>query len=227
VRGSDHKLKPTVLERSFAREIIDNPDLSDELVREVHRNLTRTHRWLGNTAAILAALQRDPLPVRRVLDIGCGNGELLLEIRRKLRTEVIGVELRAPSPNLTTIPILEANAVRSPLPNSDVALAVCMAHHLSDSDCVELIRNVGRYCRRFVILDLVRHWLPLTLFRLLVGPLVHPVNATDGRRSIQRSYTPPEMAAMVARALEGTGARYRHSVAPLYMRQIVDISYDR
>src|SRR6266566_624087 len=180
-----------MLDRSFALEIIDNPDLPDELIFEVHRDLTRTHRWLGNTAAIIAALKRDPLPIHRVLDIGCGNGGLLLEIRKRLRLDVIGVELRAPPPNLTTVPILEANAVRSRLPDSDVAVAVCVAHHLSDSDCIELIRNVGRYCRRFVILDLVRHRLPLTLFRM-VGPLMHPVNEHDGCRSIRRAYTPPE-----------------------------------
>ena len=104
-------------------------------------------------------------------------------------------------------------------------MAVCVAHHLSDSNYIELIRNVGRYCRRFVILDLVRHRLPLTLFRLAVCPLIHPVNAADGRRSICRSYTPPEMGAVVSRALAGTPARFRHSVAPFYIRQIVDISY--
>ena len=89
----------------------------------------------------------------------------------------------------------------------------------------ELIRNVGRYCRRFIILDLVRHRLPLTLFGM-IGPLMHPVNAHDGRRSIRRAYTPRELRAMVTRALEGTRAQFRHSVAPFYTRQIVDISYE-
>ncbi len=225
--GRQDRPKKRMLERSFAPEIIDNPNLPDDLMRAVHRDLTRTHRWLGNTAAIIAALKRDPLPIHRVLDIGCGAGGLLLEIRKKLRADVIGVELRAPSPNLTTITIVEANAVRSALPDSDVAVAVCVAHHLSEADYVELIRNVGRYCRRFVILDLVRHRLPLTLFCLAVCPLIHPVNAADGRRSIRRAYTPLEMRAVVNRALEGTCARFRHSVAPLYMRQIVDITYNR
>ena len=216
-----------MLKRSFVCEIIDNPDLPDELIQEVHRDLTRAHRWLGNTSAIISALKRDPLPVRRVLDIGCGSGGLLLEIRKKLRADVIGVDLRMPSPNLSTVPIVQANAVCSPLPDSDVAVAVCVAHHLSDSDCIEMIRNVGRHCRRFIILDLVRHWLPLTLFRVAVGPLVHPVAAKDGCRSIRRAYTPRELGAMVTRSLEGTRARFRHSVSPLYMRQMVDISYDR
>jgi SAM-dependent methyltransferase len=215
-----------MLERSYAPEIMDNPDLPNDLMEQVHRNLTRAHRWLGNTAAIVSALRRDPLPVRRVLDIGCGNGGLLVEIRRKLRADVIGVDLRVPSPNLTAVPIVEANAVSSPLPDSDVAVAVCVAHHLSDSDCIKMIRNVGRYCRRFIILDLVRHRLPLTLFSLAVGPWLHSVNAHDGRRSIHRAYTPAELGAMVTQALEGSRATFRHTVAPLYMRQIVDITYE-
>jgi SAM-dependent methyltransferase len=215
-----------MLERCYTSEIIDSPDLPDEVMREVHRDLKRTHRLLGNTAAIIAALKRDPLPVRRVLDIGCGDGALLLEIRRRLRTEVIGVELRPPSRPEPAVPIVQADAVRAPLPESDVAVAVCVAHHLSDPDAMQLIRNVGCFCRRFIILDLVRHRLPLTLFRM-IGPLMHPINEHDGCRSIRRAYTPHELRTLVARALEGTRAHFRHSVSPFYTRQIVDITYER
>jgi SAM-dependent methyltransferase len=214
-----------MLERCYATEIIDDPTLPDELLRRVHQDLTRAHRWLGNTAAILSALRRDPLPVRRVLDIGCGDGGLLVEIHRKLGAEVIGVDLRAPSRRPAAIPIVEADAVRSPLPEADVAIAVCVAHHLSDLDCVAMIRNVGRYSRRFIILDLVRHRLPLALFGLAVGPWLHPVNSHDGRQSIRRAYTPRELGAIVTEALGGGRGAFRHSVAPLYMRQIVDITY--
>src|SRR6266550_1623057 len=112
-----------MLDRCYTTEIIDSPDLPGEVMRDVYRDLTRTHRWLGNTASMIAALKRDPLPVRRVLDIGCGDGALLLEIRRRLRAEVIGVDLRAPS-HPAAVPIVQADAVRAPLPESDVAVAV-------------------------------------------------------------------------------------------------------
>jgi hypothetical protein len=53
------------------------------------------------------------------------------------------------------------------------------------------------------------------------------VNAHDGCRSIRRAYTPGELVTLVSGALQGTRAVFRHSVAPLYMRQMVDIRYDR
>ncbi|MEO7648898.1 MAG: methyltransferase domain-containing protein [Bryobacteraceae bacterium] len=214
-----------LVEKSNKLEIIDDPNLSEEIMARVHRDLTRMHWCLGNTGAILRALKKDPLPVRSVVDIGCGDGALLREIRKKLQANVVGVDLRRPTLGAGEVTILQADAVRSPIPVSDIAIAVCVAHHLSEADLVDLIRNVGRYCRRFIVLDLVRHQLPLALFRFAVGPWVHRVTAEDGSRSIRRSYTPAELGVVVTKALVGTEARFRHSVAPLYMRQIIDISY--
>ena len=49
-----------MLERSFALEIIDNPELPDELMRDVHRDLTRTHRtaalYVSHDLAVVATL---------------------------------------------------------------------------------------------------------------------------------------------------------------------------
>ncbi len=212
------------MRRSSVPEIMDNPDLPEEVIERVYRTLTRTHYFLGNTRAILDAVRSDPLPVRRVMDIGCGAGGLLVHIRKSLRTDVIGVDLRPPLRD-SPVPIVQADAVRDRLPRSDIAIAVCVAHHLSEADLVGLIRNVGKSCRRFILLDLVRHRLPLILFRLAVSPWVNTINARDGDQSIRRSFTPDELSGLVRRALAGSGAHFGHSVAPLYMRQIVDISY--
>jgi SAM-dependent methyltransferase len=211
------------MRRSRESEIIDDPCLPECELEVAYRDLTRTHRWLGNTSVILAALERDPFPVGRVLDIGCGHGGLLLEIRKRLGAEIVGVDLRAPS--AAPVPIMRADAVREALPVCDVAIAVCLAHHLAEDDLVELIRNVGRSSRRFILLDLVRHRLPLVLFRLFVAPFVCSINAADGARSIRRSYTPRELSGLVRMALAGSSASFRHSVAPLYARQVVDIRY--
>ncbi len=108
---------------------------------------------------------------------------------------------------------------------ADIAFSMYLGHHLSEGELVRLIRNVGRSCRRFILLDLVRHRLPLAMFRPFVVPFVSTIAVADGQTSIRRSYTPAELRLLAKVALAGTGGRFRHSVAPFYIRQILDISY--
>ena len=212
------------LSRSVDTELLEDPSLPDAAVARAYRELQGTHSWLGNTAALLRLLCQDPIPIRSVLDIGCGHGGLLQEIRQRLGAEVIGFDLR-PAPADAPVPILTGDAVTEPLPRADVAVAVCMVHHLSEGDLIRLIQNVSRSCRRFIVLDLVRHRLPLALFRTFVCPFLGTLNAKDGATSIRRSYTPREMRCAVDAALDGSGGKVRHTVAPFYIRQVVDISW--
>lgn len=213
------------MQRSFDEEILDGGGLPPEMVERVHRGLSLTHRLLGNHAAILRALQRDQQEVRRVLDIGCGHGELLEKVQRQMGAEVVGVDLRPPAGGAGKVPILKLDAVREALPKADVAVSVCLVHHLRDEEFIGLIQNVGRACRRFVILDLVRHRVPLALFSA-AAPLCLPrVNVLDGRLSVRRAYTPQEFHGLLARAMAGTGGSFQHTVAPLWIRQMADIRY--
>jgi SAM-dependent methyltransferase len=210
------------MERAEVSELLEDPSLPADVVAHAYRDLARTQRLLGNTAAIFRLLRKNPQPIGRVLDIGCGQGALLEEIRQKLGVEVIGFDLR-PAPSSEPVPILAGNAAEDPLPRADVALAVCLIHHLSEAEVVKLIRNVSRSCRRLIVLDLVRHWIPLTLFRVFVAPLLDPINAADGFTSVKRAYTRKELRAMVDEAVAGSNARVVHTVAPFYTRQVVDI----
>jgi SAM-dependent methyltransferase len=208
-------------ERVNVVELLEDPSLPADVVAKAYRDLARTQCLLRNTAAIFRRLGKKP---GRALDIGCGQGALLEEIREKLGVEVIGFDLR-PAPSGSSVRILTGNAATDPLPEADVALAVCLAHHLSEEDVVSMIRNVSRSCRRFIVLDLVRHWMPLALFRAFLSPFLHPINAADGITSIKRAYTPRELRAMVDEAVKGTNANVVHTVAPFYIRQVVEISW--
>ncbi len=213
------------MQRSLAPEIMDDPRVPHEIWEPFHRQLGSLHRFLGNQRAILDALQRHPRPIGRVLDIGCGDGELLNTIRHTLGVEVMGIERRPPLRNTFGVPIVEADATRDRLPEADVAVCMTVFHHPAEAEIVALIRNAARSVHRLVILDLVRHWLPLTLFSTFLSPLLIRTVAADGCQSIRRAYTPPELRAVVEAAVAGSNARLVHSVTPFRSRQMIDISW--
>jgi len=205
---------------------VDAPEILDidgavphHVAARAYRDLTRLHRALGTVAALERRIRRDPLPVRRVLDVGCGHGGVLARLHRRLSVDVIGADLRPPAG--APVPIVQADATRDPLPSVDIAYSLCLGHHLSETELVALIRNVGRSSRRLILIDLVRHPLPLALFRLFVAPFFSPVAIADGMASIRRAYTPAEFAA-IARA---AGVRFHHSVSLIYASQTLDIAY--
>jgi SAM-dependent methyltransferase len=211
--------------RENLTELLDETGIPEELVARAYRDLARIHYWMGDVRLIVQAIRRDRRPVRRILDVGCGTGLVLQEVGRRLGVEVVGAEIN-PHPSVAArVPIVRTDARRDPLPRADVAFSTYVGHHLCEDDLVDLIRNVGRFCRRFILIDLVRHPLPLALFRFFLSPLLCPIAAEDGHRSIRRSYTPMEFRNLAASALAGTGGSFLFSVAPFYVRQVVDISY--
>ncbi len=211
--------------RTDEAEVLDDPDLSESDVARAYRDMAVIHRFLGDVRFMIRAIASDPAPVRRLMDVGCGTGLVLERISRAIGAQAVGVDIRPRLDSLASIPVLELDACCDPLPEADVAFCMYLGHHLDPGGLVRLIRNVGLSCRRFILLDLVRHPLPLGLFRAFVAPLICRIDAQDGKRSIRRSYTPAEWREIAGDALAGSRASFRLSVAPLYTRQVIDISY--
>ena len=213
------------MRRSLTPEIMDNPHVPRETWERFHRQLGSLHRFLGNHRAILDAIRRHPRSIARVLDIGCGDGELLDTIQRDLRVDVKGIDLRPPAQPVFDVPVLVADATRDRLPDADIAVCVMVFHHLTGDQITALVRNAGRSVRRLIVLDAVRHWLPLALFTVFVGPFLMRIVALDGCQSIRRAYTPLELRAIIESALAGSSARFEHSVTPFRSRQVLDIMW--
>lgn len=140
---------------------------------------------------------------------------------KALRHESLPVRKRISAP----VTIIRAEACRDPLPSVDVAFCMYFCHHLRPADVVQLIRNLSRSCRRFILFDLVRHPLPLALFRMFVAPLICETDAEDGRHSIRGSYTPAEMHKLASEARAGSPAIFELRVVPLWFHQVLDIRF--
>jgi SAM-dependent methyltransferase len=209
--------------RSLQPELMDSPQAAGAALGEFHRDLARVNRLLGTFPTIERFLKQDTQPVRRVVDIGCGGGALLDYLRRHMGVDVIGVD---PKPGeMAGVPVIEADAITAQLPEADVAVSSLVSHHLTPAENIALIRNVGRSCRRFIILDLIRHRLPLVLFSIFICPLIGHVAADDGRQSIRRAFTPEEFAELARAALAGSQGKFSLDVSPLRSRQVIDIRF--
>jgi 2-polyprenyl-3-methyl-5-hydroxy-6-metoxy-1,4-benzoquinol methylase len=216
--------------RSLEPEWMDSDNVPDSVRVTFHRDLALVHRLLGNLKSIMRRLRRSSQPVKSIIDIGCGDGAILAQIRDALGAgvnglEVTGIDLRPPQRDLHGVAILQRDATRDELPDADVAISMLTLHHLTDDQVVSVIRNTARSCRRFICLDLVRHPLPFALFSMFIGPLIHKIAADDGRQSIRRAFKPGELRTLVANALHGTGATFDHEVSPYYAWQIIDIRF--
>lgn len=202
---------------------MDSPGIPPETLARFHRDLERVHLFLGTYSTLARAISVGTPAPRSVLDIGCGAGALLKYLKARLGLEIVGVDRVAPP--APDFPFVQADACSDPLPAADVAVTTFVAHHLTPEENIALIRNVARSCRRFVILDLVRHPLPLALFTVFLCPLIAREAGADGRQSIRRAFTPEEFAEIARAAVAGTHARIRTDVSPFRSRQIIDIQF--
>jgi SAM-dependent methyltransferase len=209
--------------RSQTPELMDDPAFAQDMRESFHMELARLNRMLGNDKLVIDRLRRTP--PKRVVDIGCGQGALLAAVRSATGAQVLGVDLHGDPRKRYGVEILEADATVSKLPECDVAVSVLTMHHLTENQIVALIRNVRRSAKRFLIVDLVRHPLPLALFSVFVRPWIDRLVYLDGMQSIRRAFTPQELRALVVQGVSGTDAVFEQWVSPVYGKQIIDIDF--
>jgi hypothetical protein len=198
-------------------ELLDRPDADPAAVAESLRNIARANRWFGGAAAVRFGLARTlgHVPAGStlsLLDLGTGLGDLpRAAVRwgaaRGIRVAPIGLELNRSAAALaragglaTAVACAGAPPVRDK--GVDIVLVSQVAHHLTHSSVVHLVRICDRLARRAVILaDLRRHplappcyWCGARLLRF------DPVTVADGMTSLRRGFTRPELENLLAKA---------------------------
>jgi hypothetical protein len=198
-------------------ELLDDPAADPAAVTETLRNIARSNRWFGGTAAVLHGCRRllagvAPGSTLTLLDLGTGAGDLPRAAmrwarRREIRLVSIGVErsrVAAGVASAAGIPCAVGCAGAPPVADKGVDLVLLsqVLHHLAPVSVVSLLRTCDRLARRGVIVADLR--------RSRLGPLAFWVGAralrfdrmtrADGMTSLRRGYTPGELQRLLTAA---------------------------
>ncbi len=156
----------------------------------------------------------------RLLDVGCGGGDVILALSSRARNEEVPLEVSGCDSSPVALSHARAEAertkleahffqldvIRSPLPGGfDLICSSLFLHHLDEEAAVDLLSGMARAGKSVLVQDLVRsqlgYWLALGALRVLSASRVAWV---DGARSVQASFRIPEVKELARQAgLEG------------------------
>ncbi len=207
--------------RSREPELMDGAGLGDAALHaRVLADLARINRVTRTHAPVLDFLRRawsrhPPGQTVAVLDVGCGEGDLLRAVHRAAARDrrpvrLVGLDLhphsvsaaRAATPAALAIDYRCGDVFATDPGAVDYVVSSQLAHHLDDDAIVAFIQWQQRHARAgWCVADLRRHWFAYYGFRWLARVAGwHRVVRIDGTRSIARSCTEAEWRVLLARA---------------------------
>lgn len=190
--------------RSQDPELLDGDVPAAEMRRSL-ADLRFVNRRLGNSSrlihTVLALLDGRPAP--RLLDVGCGSGDLLARVSRLSppRLLAVGVDIKQRHLELAppTVRAVVSDVRQLPFPEGsfDVVMASLFLHHFDSAELAGILTALYAVARRaLVISDLRRSRVPY-LFGRVAFPLLFKskVSVNDGLVSIRRGFHASELAA--------------------------------
>lgn len=226
--------------RSTAAEEMDDPGLDPAVYERCLADLARVNAATFTHRPVIRWLDRATRgwpagSAVSVLDVACGQGDLLRAVarwarRRGFAGHLEGIDLnpRSTAAALAATPEGMGIAYRTgdvfghvPDPRPDFIVTSQFAHHLDAAAVGRLLRWLdGNAARGWFIADLHRHWFPYYGFRWLARLAGwHPIVRRDGTVSIARGFRGAEWRAL----LDGAGVAgrvawsfpFRHGVSAL------------
>lgn len=210
--------------RSREAEQMDDSSLDLATFAAVLGDLEVVNRWTLASRPTLSFLRRSSATRSsfRLLDVGCGSGDMLRAIRRwadrlRIRAELVGVDRdprSAPVAIAATPPSMGIDFVTGDYENLpgrfDFIVSSLVAHHMSESEIVRFIQFMeANASGGWLINDLHRRAMALLLYPLLASALrIHSIVRSDGMLSVARSFRAEDWQSLLERAgLSTDGAR--------------------
>ena len=195
--------------RSSQTEIMDTFSLQGEEMESLLTDLKRVNTLLGGvgvtTNGIKELLKHHPKDKKvRIVDLGCGDGELLRQCalwsrKNKFKVELIGIdanphilkEAKTRSKMYPEIKYRVLNIFSEEIKTLDVDICLCtlFLHHFKEDPLVSFLENTLKQTKiAIVVNDLHRHTLAYYLFMLLSIFIKNKMIIEDGLTSVLRGF---------------------------------------
>jgi len=205
----------TAMSRCVRPEVLDELDPQDPRAQRSRRDLRRVHRAMGSLAILRNSVSRLRLaaPPKRIVELGAGDGTLLLRLARALKPRWEGVELTlldrhrvVDSRTLGDYHRLEwrvnvvcedalAWAKETAAERYDLCITTLFLHHFTDSDLRALLTGVAARSQAFIANE-PRRGRFADLGSHLVGLLgTNTVTREDAIKSVEAGFAGEEISA--------------------------------
>ncbi|MEP0265124.1 methyltransferase domain-containing protein [Dokdonia sp.] len=201
--------------RSTERELMDDPDIPEVDLRNALIDISKSNKMLGGNAitfkAIEKLIQENPLKKEwTIVDVGCGDGEMLRLIadyfkNNDIHLQLIGVDLSSQSiamgielsKTYPEITLLEKDilTIDNEMFGCDIVICTLTLHHFKDQEILRFMKQFVKLAQVAVIInDLHRSKIAYLLFRLFSRIFIKShVAKNDGLVSIASGFRKEEL----------------------------------
>jgi SAM-dependent methyltransferase len=211
-------LGTAVLPRVLEPETLDHLAPDDPVAERSRRDLRRVNRFMGARGILARAMRRAAVERRRtplrILEIGCGDGLLMLDVARRSGTAFQGAHLtlldRQPLVTAATIAayaeagwraearvtdVLAWDAEPAAFARWDVVVANLFLHHFDGAALRELLAACGRRADAIVACEPRRSRFALAASHLIFFLGANAVTRRDGVLSVRAGFVGRELSA--------------------------------
>lgn len=198
----------------------DQPELMDDFkeglqkLRVVFDDINRVNTILGGNRitinAVAQLLKENPQEIYTIVDMGCGDGNMLREVARYARkngynTKLIGIDLNSEALELAkeaskdyqeiTYQHRDILQIKSTDLNCDIIINTLCMHHFVDEDLLIFLEKFNQLARMGVVInDLQRSRWAYYLFKLFSLIFIKTKTAQiDGLISISKGFVKPDL----------------------------------
>jgi SAM-dependent methyltransferase len=200
-------------ERIVAPERLDNLAPDDPLAIDSRRDLRRVHRAMRSLAILKDAVSRlsGEAPPRRILELGAGDGSLLLRLARAMRPQWGNMELtlldrqNLLSPSVRQgflelnwhVTVMCMDALEwAQLPSAqhyDLCVTTLFLHHFESSDLVRLLPGIATHADALIACEPRRNRIARLGSRLIGLLGANEVTREDGMKSVAAGFNDWEL----------------------------------